>query len=426
MKKIELFVLMILVGGVVWASTIPTNLPEYKAVVRSGSDKVRSISDEAKFYLVTCEPGDEVYARFGHSGIRVYDAETGIDEVFHWGLFSFDTPNFVGRFIAGKTDYMMGVYGTQFFMREYIARGSAVYAQELDFTPEQKHKLWAKLWDNYRPENRVYRYNFITNNCATQPYQLILDTYNYKISLKQPLHPTTYRDIINKYVPVGSSLNTGINLIIGAPADKNITTRESVAFPMYTMKALNNIHYINADKTTKPIVLQQETMFNAPHKNFQTGNLTFYLWIIIPLILSAICATYVLKKKRYIPYLTQFVLLITGIVGIIISYLWFFSQHPIVNNNANILWCNPLNIALAVMLFIHKRSLRTAKTILTILSLVLNVVFLVLLILEVQSTTLQILAIWILVLTINATILYTYKKKLKKLFQHKKKSKKKR
>ena len=166
-------------------------------------------------------------------------------------------------------------------------------------------------------------------------------------------------------------------------------------------------------------------MFNASHKNFQTGNLTFYLWIIIPLILSAICATYVLKKKRYIPYLTQFVLLITGIVGIIISYLWFFSQHPIVNNNANILWCNPLNIALAIMLFIHKRSLRTAKTILTILSLVLNVVFLVLLILEVQSTTLQILAIWILVLTINATILYTYKKKLKKLFQHKKKSKKK-
>ena len=137
MKRVVLFVLIVLVGGVVCASTIPTNLPEYKAVVRSRADKVRSISDEAKFYLVTCEPGEEVYARFGHSGIRVYDPVTGIDEVFHWGLFSFDTPNFIGRFISGNTDYEMGVFGTKYFMREYIQRGSSVYAQELNLTAEQ-------------------------------------------------------------------------------------------------------------------------------------------------------------------------------------------------------------------------------------------------------------------------------------------------
>jgi hypothetical protein len=60
MKKIVLFVLMILVGGVVWASTIPTNLPDYKVIIPTATDKVRAISDSAKFYLVTCEPGDEV------------------------------------------------------------------------------------------------------------------------------------------------------------------------------------------------------------------------------------------------------------------------------------------------------------------------------------------------------------------------------
>lgn len=87
------------------------------------TNKVRAISDSAKFYLVTCEPGDAVYARFGHSGLRVYDAENDIDEVFHWGLFSFDTPNFIGRFISGNTDYEMGVFGTRYFMREYIHRG---------------------------------------------------------------------------------------------------------------------------------------------------------------------------------------------------------------------------------------------------------------------------------------------------------------
>ena len=78
-----------MVYGTIWASTIPTNLPEYKVIIPSRTDKVRSISDSAKFYLVTCEPAKEIYERFGHSGIRVYDPVTKIDEVFHWGLFSF-------------------------------------------------------------------------------------------------------------------------------------------------------------------------------------------------------------------------------------------------------------------------------------------------------------------------------------------------
>ena len=204
MKKVVLFVLFTLVCNIVFASTIPTNLPEYKIIIPTRTDKDKSISDSAKFYLVTCAPGAAVYERFGHSGIRVHDSVKGIDEVFHWGLFSFDTPNFIGRFIAGNTDYEMGVYTTKFFMLQYIERGSSVYAQELDLTTEQKHELYTKLWNNYRPENRKYRYNFIFDNCATRPYQLIISTYNYKISTNTQQEQITYRDIINKYVQINS------------------------------------------------------------------------------------------------------------------------------------------------------------------------------------------------------------------------------
>ncbi len=420
MKKVVLFVLLAMVCNIVFASTIPTNLPEYKVIIPSRTDKVRKISDSAKFYLVTCESGDEVYSRFGHSGIRVYDSETGIDEVFHWGLFSFDTPNFMGRFIAGKTDYMMGVYSTNFFMREYIERGSSVYAQELDLTIDQKQEFWTKLWDNYRPENRKYRYNFIYDNCATRPYQLILSAYEYKVTLKSQLNQMTYRDIINKYVPIGSPLNTGINLIIGSQADKNITTKESVAFPMYTMDALNHAHYITHDGSTQPIVLFQEVIHRAPHKDFQISNLIFYSWIVIPLILALLCITYTFKKKRYLPYLTQLILFVSGLIGIVISYLWFFSHHPLVNDNMNLLWCNPLNIILAILLFVPKKTIiRTIKLVLSTLSLALCVAFLIALVVDIQSTTPQLFSIWVLILTINATIVYTYKSKYKKVLHRK-------
>lgn len=413
MKKFILSILLSLLCNVILASTIPTNLPNFKAITPTRTNKIKSISDSAKFYLVTCEPGAEIYERFGHSGIRVYDSINNIDNVFHWGLFSFDTPNFIGRFISGNTDYEMGVYNTNFFLTQYIERGSAIYAQELDLIPGQKHFLWAKLWDNYRPENRKYRYNFIYDNCATRPYQLIISAYDHKVTLFDNLQQTTYRNIINKYVPIGSLFNTGINLIIGSDADKNITTQKSIAFPMYTKNALNYAHYITHDGSTKPIVTQIETMNCAPTKSFEISKFTYYFAIIIPIIVALFFIAYTFKKRRYIPYFTQLILIISALIGFIIGYLWFFSHHPIVNNNMNILWCNPLNIILAILLFIHKKSLRSVKAILSLFSLVLCIIFPIILILEIQTTTPQILSLWVLMTIINYTITYTYKRKIK-------------
>ena len=412
MKRVVLFVLMVLVGGVVWASTIPTNLPEYKAVVRSRADKVRSISDEAKFYLVTCEPGEEIYERFGHSGIRVYDPVTGIDEVFHWGLFSFDTPNFIGRFISGNTDYEMGVYSTKFFVLQYIERGSAIYAQELDFTPEQKHEFWARLWENYRPENRKYRYNFIYDNCATRPYQLVLNAYNYDVALKLNLHKTSYRDIINKYVPTKSILNTGINLIIGKQADKHISTQESAAFPLYTMDALNH-SFFNQNGTLTPIVKDQVVMHKAETKVLNANPFVFWLSIIIPLILALVCIFYSAKHQRYLPIFTQLMLFISGLVGVVIFYLGFFSHHPLVSDNMNLLWCNPLNIILAILLLIRHKSLRNIKFYLSLITYILSLSFIIVLCFSIQETTIQIFSIWILMSAIYRTIVKTYNYKVK-------------
>lgn len=416
MKKVVLSILLALVGGIVWASTIPTNIPEYKAIIRSRADNIRSISDEAKFYLVTCEPGEEVYERFGHSGIRVYDPVTGIDEVFHWGLFSFDTPNFVGRFISGNTDYEMGVYSTKFFVLQYIERGSAIYAQELDFTPKQKQEFWARLWENYRPENRKYRYNFIFDNCATRPYQAIISEFDYKVSLDISQEDITYRDIINSYIPIGSLYNTGINLIVGSSADKYISPKESVSFPLYTMSVLNCTKYVT-DNGLTPIVKSQEMMHKAPRKIFSTPATTYYGSIVIPILLALLCILYVYKKKRYVPYFTQLILFVSAIVGMIISYLWFCSHHPIVNNNMNILWCNPLNIILAILLFIRTKSLRIVKFIFAIVNIVLCLVFIITLITNVQQSTPQILSMWGLILTINSTIVETYKSKIKRHHQ---------
>ncbi|MBO7367367.1 MAG: DUF4105 domain-containing protein, partial [Paludibacteraceae bacterium] len=126
------------------------------------------LSDSAKVSIITCSPGTEIYELFGHSAIRVYDKNNGIDEVFNYGLFDFNQESFIYRFVRGKTDYMVGSCSTSYFLWEYLDRGSAVTEYVLDLSRTDKVKIFTYLIENTLPENRTYRYNFIFNNCATK------------------------------------------------------------------------------------------------------------------------------------------------------------------------------------------------------------------------------------------------------------------
>ena len=83
--------------------------------------------DGIRVSLLTCAPGSEIYALFGHSAIRYENPSRNQDWVFNYGMFSFSEPNFVMRFVKGETDYHLGVVPFAYFEAEYADRGSAVY-----------------------------------------------------------------------------------------------------------------------------------------------------------------------------------------------------------------------------------------------------------------------------------------------------------
>src|SRR5580704_6192553 len=62
-------------------------------------------SSHIRISLLTCAPGEEIYATFGHSALRVTDSIGKADIVFNYGTFDFDDPNFYGKFIRGKLLY---------------------------------------------------------------------------------------------------------------------------------------------------------------------------------------------------------------------------------------------------------------------------------------------------------------------------------
>lgn len=192
-------------------------------------------SDSTIVSLVTCSPGKAAYEKFGHTAIRLNDPKNKIDLVFNYGIFSFETSNFYYKFVKGDTDYQLGVYPTEYFLPQYKERNSNVWESEILMTTAEKRNLINTLLENYRPENREYRYNFVYDNCATRPRDKILAAIEGHLILRNDVELKTYRQWFNSYAGNGSWLNFGLDLVFGMKADKDCPQYESMFLPEVLM-----------------------------------------------------------------------------------------------------------------------------------------------------------------------------------------------
>ena len=82
-----------------------------------------TLSQSAQISYLAAQPSaEDSYTLYGHAGLRVWDAEQGIDVTFNYGIFNF-TDDFSLRFTQGKTDYIVLPIATSDYMSEYQSRG---------------------------------------------------------------------------------------------------------------------------------------------------------------------------------------------------------------------------------------------------------------------------------------------------------------
>ena len=170
--------------------------------------------------LLTCSPGKEVYALYGHTAIRcqVFDSSLGTktsDIVFNYGVFDDSKPYFVWNFILGRTDYVVMPMPWEYFPNSYQKRGSSVTEQELNLTQAEAHQLMALLVENCQPENCKYRYNFLYNNCTTKVRDLVEQAINGRIQYPDMQAPQTFRQILHKYTAQHPWSQEGNDLLLG-------------------------------------------------------------------------------------------------------------------------------------------------------------------------------------------------------------------
>jgi len=313
------------------------------------------ISDSSEISLITCSPGEEVYAKFGHTAIRINDSKKGVDLVFNYGIFSFETENFYYKFIKGETDYQLGIYDTRYFLPEYAQRNSMVWEQILDLTIPEKRNLINLLLKNYEPEYRTYRYNFIFDNCASRPRDKIFSAIQGFVKFQPNSEAKTFRQWIGVYVGTDTWLKFGIDIIFGMDADREASISESMFLPEVLMNEFETAQIHSSNGQIRKLVTEKKILVD---KKEATPIIDSWVYkpttVFIVLLIIGIGLTIwdIKERKRHFKLFDTLLLVLSGIGGVVAFYLMFFSLHPLVRSNLNILWLNPLNLIVAVMIWI--------------------------------------------------------------------------
>lgn len=285
----------------------------------------QTLSEGACISLLTCTPGEELYAHYGHTAIRVLDEQNDLDVVFNYGIFDFNTEHFYWKFVRGETWYELGAVPFWWFIREYEETRRPVYEQVLNLTPEQCQAIWKALVENYQPENRKYLYNFVFDNCATRPYWLIANALGDTITSEYTGYTgQTYRTFIRHYTGSLSWANAGINLLFGPKADRPMRSEDRLFLPEELMLFLQQAYLSDGTPIVAKSAIGPFTIATTPwYASWPLGLALYFLFVFL-------ISWYDRQRGQWSWWIevaagVPYVLLL-----LLVAFLTFFSCHPLV------------------------------------------------------------------------------------------------
>lgn len=288
--------------------------------------QAQELSNNAQVWLVTCSPGEELYERFGHTALWIEDEENDIHAIFNYGTFDFNTKHFYWKFMRGETWYALEWEVPYWFFRAYEAENRKIYRQELLLSQWEREELYQALMTNLQPENRLYLYNFVFDNCATRPYRLIEQVCHDSICSDYTGYTgRSFRSFIRHYVGRYSWANAGINLLFGPKADKPMSSEQRLFLPeelMYYMEqAYLSEHHtpLICDSRIAPFEIQPTPWYAS----WPFGLALYFLFVLAMSIYDRRRG----KRSKWVEIIAAvpYILLL-----LVVAFLTFFSCHPLV------------------------------------------------------------------------------------------------
>lgn len=304
-----------------------------------------------KVSLITFYPGDEIFEVFGHTEILLTDS-TGSYYV-NYGVFDFNSPNFLGRYIMGETDYMCAIMPPE--MDGGIKEGRKIVQQDLDLTPKQAQRVWDLLAENLQPANREYRYRHFSDNCSTRPRDVLEEALGTKLNYSQCdyIVGNTLRQVMSHYTSHYPWEQFGIDLVLGAVCDTVINARTHTFVPLFLMHAISGIKVGG-----KPLVRATSIIVPGDDQGIVMPPTPWYLTpmaaAIALLAITLLVIAIDWHRSKISRWFDTVLFTVAGLAGCIIFFVEFVSTHEAVMPNYNILWLHPLLLLLAILPWVRK------------------------------------------------------------------------
>lgn len=306
--------------------------------------------------LLTCTPGTELYSIFGHSAIRVVDKTAGTDSIFNYGTFDFDDPAFLVKFVRGKLLYFVSVDPYENFEYQYVYEKRGITEQVLDLSCAEKQSILAFLRNNAKEENKYYKYDFVLDNCTTRLRDIIL-SLNKKTTVTKDVRPdkyTTFRSLIHEYLDKGKQYwnELGIDILLGSPIDYRISNEEAMFLPDYLLKALDSTT-VNGKALVSEKLEPLKSTLPAPKAPLLSP---FALFGIIFILIALI--SFAKKFPRFLNVFDFILFFLSGILGILLLFMWFGTDHQACRNNFNLIWAFPPHFIILFFFFKKRKWLK--------------------------------------------------------------------
>jgi hypothetical protein len=321
--------------------------------------------------VLTFGNGEVLWERFGHNAIIITDGATGESRAYNWGVFNFDEPNFLARFLTGDTRYWLEIWPTRAMFEAYVAADRSAREQQLALSPVQRAALQEFVEWQAREENRYYRYDYYLDNCSTRvrdALDRVLGGVLQRELSNVPAAPRTWREETARVTDGDWPPHAGIHVALGRNADQPLTRWHESFMPGRLADHLATLTITAADGTATPLVARDELRYEArraPLADRPPARLVPVLALALLLAGSLLG----LASKRENAGAQRFVRIVAvgwytlgGVVGTLLLLAGTVTKHaPYMGSNVSLLQVHPALLVAAVCALLAGRSERMAR-----------------------------------------------------------------
>lgn len=369
-------------------------------VVRAQSfvdvSKMAVANDSARVSLLTCAPGTSLYRLYGHTALRVREAKGTTDYAYNYGLFSLNQSGFIVKFILGLTDYSVSRESLALFGYEFANEQMPVTEQYLNLTPAEVAHVarWQnQIFEQNKYERHTYpvqgfegmdtliadkpdwtyRYNFLYDNCTTRAVEAIKaalkangETLVFP-NLSRDKSVMSQRDMIHEFTRNSPWYEFGQDLLLGPEVDRKFNAEDQLRYnflPTYALRIFDAAQIRGRDGQLRPLVVAKAPLLPIESVAQQKATPLSPIFFFGTLFAFCLLLTFgqwrarkgnpIAQRAWRIWTLSFDTVLLVGLslVGVLLTIMIGWSEHPAVGTNYLICIFNPVLLLLLLSLYL--------------------------------------------------------------------------